>query len=95
MKEGPDVRGGLSEEVHLQLGIERLKKEEVISGEEVENNLDFEAQGKRLFPLPFLAFSINEKQSPQANFFFASWKMSPSLEGAGAPGSFSHGLHCG
>lgn len=69
MKEGPDVRGGLSEEVHLQLGIEGLKKEEVISGEEVENNLDFEAQGKGLFPLPFLPFGIDEKQSPQANFF--------------------------
>lgn len=69
MKEGPDVRGGLSEEVLLQLGIEGLKREEVISGEEVGNNLDFEAQGKRLFPLPFFAFSIDEKQPPQANLF--------------------------
>lgn len=47
--------------MHLQLDLEGSKKEEVISGEEVGDNLDFEAQIKRLFPLPFSAFSIDEK----------------------------------
>lgn len=50
VNEGPGVRGGLLEDVPLQLNLKGLKKEGVISGEEVENNLDFEAQGKRLFP---------------------------------------------
>lgn len=43
----------------LQPDLERFKKKEVISGEEVENTPDFEAQRKRLFPLPFLAISID------------------------------------
>lgn len=53
VKESWDVRGGLWEEVDLQPDLEGFKKKEVISGEEVENTLDFEAQGKKLFPLPF------------------------------------------
>lgn len=36
MNEGPDVRGGLLEDVPLQLNLKGLKKEGVISGEEVE-----------------------------------------------------------
>lgn len=39
----------------------KKRKKEVISGEEMENTPDFEAQRKRLFPLPFLAFSIDVK----------------------------------
>lgn len=66
MKEGLGVRGGLLEEVDLQLELERFRKEEVISGEEVVNTPDFEAQRKRLFPLPFLAFSVDKKQPPRA-----------------------------
>lgn len=81
MKEGPDVRGGLLKEVRLQLGIERLKKEEVISGEEVESNLNFEAQGKRLFPLPFLAFSIDEEQPSRTNLFLLPKRCYLSLSG--------------
>lgn len=46
MKEGLDVRGGLLKEVYLQLELEGFRKEEVISGEEVVNTLDFEAQRK-------------------------------------------------
>lgn len=51
MKEGLGVRGGLLEEVDLQLELEGFRKEEVVSGEKVVNAPDFEAQRKRLFPL--------------------------------------------
>lgn len=59
VKEGRDVRGGLWEEVDLQPDLEGFKKKEVISGEEMENTPDFEAQRKRWFPLPFLATSTD------------------------------------
>lgn len=54
MKDGPSVKE-LLEEVDLQLYLEELKKEEFDSGGELETSLDFEAQKKRLFSLPFLA----------------------------------------
>lgn len=44
MEEGLEVRGGLLEEVDLQPDGDRFRKENVISGEDVENTLDFEAQ---------------------------------------------------
>ena len=47
-KEGLDVRGGFFEEMDLQLDLERLRNE-IISGEEVENTLDFEAQRMAFF----------------------------------------------
>lgn len=72
MKEGSDVRRGLLEEVDLQLDLEGFKKEEVISGEELENTLDFEAQRKGLFPLLFLAFSVDKKNSLHKQIFFLS-----------------------
>lgn len=48
MEEGLEVRGGLLEEVDLQLDGDRFRKENVISGEDVENTLDFEAQRMRV-----------------------------------------------
>lgn len=72
MKEGLGVRGGLLEEVDLQLELEGFRKEEVISGEEVVNAPDFEAQRKRLFPLRFLAFSVEKKQPPRAKCILLS-----------------------
>lgn len=51
----PQCQGNLLEEVDLQLDLEGFKKEEVVSGEEVETFLDFEAQKERLFSLSFLA----------------------------------------
>lgn len=68
MKEGLGVRGGLLEEVDFQLELEGFRKKEVISGEGVVNTLDFEAQRKRLFPLPFLAFCVDKTQPPRAKF---------------------------
>lgn len=64
------MRGSLLEEVDLQLDLEGFKWEEIILGKEVVNTLDFEAQRKRLFPLPFLAFSVDKKQPPPAKFVF-------------------------
>lgn len=70
MKDGPSVQGTLLEEVDLQLDLEGFKKEEVVSGEEVETFLVFEAQKKRLFSLPFLARSADKKQPPQSKTHF-------------------------
>lgn len=69
MEEGLEVRGGLLEEVDLQPDGDRFRKENVISGEDVENTLDFEAQRMKgvlffFFPLPFLAFSVDKIQPP-------------------------------
>ena len=69
MEEGLEVRGGLLEEVDLQQDGDRFRKENIISGEDVENTLDFEAQRMRVvffffFPLPFLAFSVDKIQPP-------------------------------
>lgn len=98
-KEGLDVRGGFFEEMDLQLDLERLRNE-IISGEEVENTLDFEAQRMAFFvffffsPLPFLAFRVDKKQPPQAKlFFFLEDVTSP--EGTRAPSSFPQRPHCG
>lgn len=44
LKDEWKVRGGLLEEVDLQPDGDRFIKENVISGEDVENTLDFEAQ---------------------------------------------------
>lgn len=62
-----EVRGGHLEEVDLQLDGDRFRKEDVTSGEDMGNTLDFEAQRMRVFfffPLLFLAFSINKIQPP-------------------------------
>lgn len=55
MKEGLEVRGGHLEEVDLQLDGDRFRKENVISGEDMENTLDFEAQRMRVFFFFFFA----------------------------------------
>ena len=70
LKDEWKVRGGLLEEVDLQPDGDRFIKENVISGEDVENTLDFEAQRMKgvffffFFPLPFLAFSVDKIQPP-------------------------------
>lgn len=63
MKEGPDVRGGLLEEVELQLDFEGFKKEEVISGEEVELLWTLKAQRKRFFSFAIFSFQRRQKNS--------------------------------
>lgn len=84
------------EEVDLQLNLEGFKKEEVISGEELENTLDFEAQRKRLFPLLFLAFSVDKKNSLHKQiFFFFLEDLAFLPEGAHVSESSSQRPYCG
>lgn len=66
MEEGLEVRGGLLEEVDLQPDGDRFRKENVISGEDVENTLDFEAQrmkGVLFFFFSFAIFSFQRRQN--------------------------------
>ena len=65
MEEGLEVRGGLLEEVDLQLDGDRFRKENVISGEDVENTLDFEAQSMRVVFFFFFYFAIFSFQRRQ------------------------------
>ena len=65
MEEGLEVRGGLLEEVDLQLDGDRFRKENVISGEDVENTLDFEAQRMRVVFFFFFSFAIFSFQRRQ------------------------------
>lgn len=67
MKEGLEVRRGFLEEVDLRLDGDRFREKNGISGEDMENTLDFEAQRMRFcffffFPLLFLAFSVDKIQ---------------------------------
>lgn len=66
-------QGGLLEEVDLQLDLEGFKKEEVISGEEVENTMDFEAQRMRFLSSAIFSFQRRQKNSlHEQNIYFSS-----------------------
>ena len=57
MKEGLEVSRGHLEEVDLQLDGDRFRKENVISGEDMENTLDFEAQRMKVVFF-FFSFAV-------------------------------------
>lgn len=72
-RRGCGGQGGLLEEVDLQLDLEGFKKEEVISGEEVENTMDFEAQRMRFLSSAIFSFPRRQKNSlHEQNIFFSS-----------------------
>ena len=83
----------------LQLDLERLRNE-IISGEEVENTLDFEAQRMAFFgsfffffffPLCHFQLSGQTKNSLHKQNSFSSWKMSPPLRKHVLPHPFLSG----
>ena len=63
MKEGLEVRRGFLEEVDLRLDGDRFREKNGISGEDMENTLDFEAQRMRCFFFSFAVFSFQCRQN--------------------------------
>ena len=76
MKEGLEVRRGFLEEVDLRLDGDRFREKNGISGEDMENTLDFEAQRMRCFFFSFAVFSFQCRQNSasisKTLFFFSS-----------------------
>ena len=82
MKEGLEVRRGFLEEVDLRLDGDRFREKNGISGEDMENTLDFEAQRMRWFFFSFAVFVI--AIFPRRKCLLISWLESPSTGILGA-----------